>query len=85
MKNEPLPQLHIPEPLHRPGDRPDFGYLNIPEPADTACPDPLVRPSEIRDLAFSLIRVLTRMALLRGRGIRNSCPSCCAGHSPRFC
>jgi 2-oxoisovalerate dehydrogenase E1 component alpha subunit len=58
MKNEPSLQLHIPEPLHRPGDRPDFGYLNIPEPADTACPDPLVRPSEIRDLAFSLIRVL---------------------------
>lgn len=58
MKNAPPLQLHIPEPRFRPGDHADFSYLDIPRPEDTRCPDPLAPASEMRDLAFGLIRVL---------------------------
>ncbi|HJT39439.1 MAG TPA: thiamine pyrophosphate-dependent enzyme [Sphingobium sp.] len=50
--------LHIPQPASRPGVQPDFHGLDIP-PAG-ACPRPAVdvAASEVRDLAFGLVRVL---------------------------
>ena len=50
-------QFHVPEPPARPGDQPDFSYLDVPPPAPSP-PDVDVEPAKIRDLAYALIRVL---------------------------
>lgn len=52
--------LHVPQPKARPGDRPDFSDLVIPEPGDVGRPSALVGEAEIRDLPYSMIRVLDR-------------------------
>lgn len=54
----PALSLHIPQPSSRPGAQPNFDGLEIP-PAG-ACPRPKVdvAASDIRDLAFGLVRVL---------------------------
>ena len=50
--------LQVPEPVVRPGGKPDFGALGV-APAGAARRPPIdVDPADIRDLAFSLIRVL---------------------------
>jgi len=50
--------LHVPEPGVRPGGKPDFSYVDI-APAGQARRPPIdVDPAEIRDLAYSLIRVI---------------------------
>jgi 2-oxoisovalerate dehydrogenase E1 component alpha subunit len=48
---------HVPEPAVRPGDTPSFD-LKIPEAGSVRRPDVDVRPEEIRDLAYTIIRVL---------------------------
>ena len=55
---EPL-KLHIPQPRGRPGDPPDFSYLILLAPGEARRPEIDTPASEIRDLAFSLVRVLT--------------------------
>lgn len=50
--------LHVPEPSSRPGDKPDFSYLNIPKAGSARKPATDCDPRDIRDLAFDLIRVL---------------------------
>lgn len=55
--HEPL-SLNVPEPAVRPGGRPDFSYLAIPEAGSVRRPDVDVAPEEIRDLAYTIIRVL---------------------------
>ena len=50
--------LHVPDAPFRPGDKPDFKDLNLPKAGEAEKPDISVDPSEIRDLAFSLVRVL---------------------------
>src|SRR5690606_14143892 len=56
---DPL-DLHVPEPPVRPGDTPDFSNVRIPR-AGTVDRPPVDAPAEsIRDLAFSIIRVLNR-------------------------
>ena len=50
--------LHIPAPNERPGDKPDFSGWTFPEPGDTPRPDIDASPSELRDYAYGLIRVL---------------------------
>lgn len=50
--------LNVPEPAVRPGGRPDFSYLTIPEAGSVRRPDIDVAPEEIRDLAYTIIRVL---------------------------
>ncbi|HEX8902871.1 thiamine pyrophosphate-dependent enzyme [Vitreimonas sp.] len=50
--------LHIPAPNARPGDKPDFSGWTFPEPGDTPRPDIDASPSELRDYAYGLIRVL---------------------------
>lgn len=52
------PGLHVPEPEHRPGDQPDFSKLVLPAAGAVPRPPVDVDPVAIRDLAFSLIRVL---------------------------
>ncbi len=50
--------LHIPAPNARPGDKPNFSGWTFPEPGDTPRPDIDASPSELRDYAYGLIRVL---------------------------
>src|SRR6516164_8597727 len=52
--------LHIPEPAVRPGGKPDFSNIRIPRAGQVARPEIEADPSAIRDLAFSIIRVLNR-------------------------
>jgi len=50
--------LHVPEPSVRPGGKPDFSHVGF-APAGAARRPPVdVDPTEIRDLAYSLIRVI---------------------------
>lgn len=52
--------LAVPEARFRPGDTPDFSYLNLPEPGDAARPSPTAAASETRALAHGLVRVLDK-------------------------
>jgi 2-oxoisovalerate dehydrogenase E1 component subunit alpha len=52
--------LHMPEPAVRPGGKPDFTSVNIPNAGSVPRPEVDVDPESIRDLAFSIIRVLNR-------------------------
>ncbi|OWU80866.1 thiamine pyrophosphate-dependent enzyme [Phaeobacter sp. 22II1-1F12B] len=60
MDKETDPQLHVPEPAIRPGDPPDFSHVEIPRAGEVRRPDPGENPEDMRDLAFSIIRVLNR-------------------------
>lgn len=50
--------LHVPEPLVRPGDEPDFSGLTLPAAGSVSRPPEDVNPSKIKHLARTLIRVL---------------------------
>lgn len=52
--------LHVPDPGVRPGDTPDFSDVDIPKAGEVRRPDIDVDPKDIRDLAFTVIRVLSR-------------------------
>ena len=52
--------LHVPEPEVRPGGVPDFSKVRIPEAGSVARPEVDAAPEAIRDLAYSIIRVLNR-------------------------
>ena len=52
--------LHVPEPEVRPGDTPDFASVKIPKAGSVPRPDIDADPRDIRDLAYSIIRVLNR-------------------------
>jgi 2-oxoisovalerate dehydrogenase E1 component alpha subunit len=52
--------LHVPEPEVRPGGTPDFSDVQIPKAGSVARPEVDVGPEAIRDLAYSIIRVLNR-------------------------
>ena len=53
-------KLHVPEPAVRPGDTPDFSNVPIAHAGAVARPAVDAEPESIRDLAFSIIRVLNR-------------------------
>ncbi|MAM13920.1 MAG: 3-methyl-2-oxobutanoate dehydrogenase (2-methylpropanoyl-transferring) subunit alpha [Rhizobiaceae bacterium] len=57
LKNSSL-KLHIPQPLSRPGDEPDFGYIEIMAAGETRRPDIDDNECEMRDLPYGLVRVL---------------------------
>ena len=57
-KNRPSLSLRVPQPACRPGDKPDFSKVDLPAAGSVARPPVDVAPAKIRDLAFSLIRVL---------------------------
>jgi len=50
--------FHVPEPEVRPGEQPDFSHVQIPRAGSVPRPRVDVDPSEIRQLAYSIIRVL---------------------------
>lgn len=50
--------LHIPHTSARPGEKPDFSYLNLSAAGDTARPETNARLAEIEFLASGLVRVL---------------------------
>ena len=52
--------LHVPEPEVRPGGAPDFSGVKIAKAGSVRRPPVDVDPAEIRDLAYSIIRVLNR-------------------------
>jgi hypothetical protein len=53
-------KLHVPEPAVRPGGTPDFSSVRIPRAGSVARPAVDADPEAIRDLAYSIIRVLNR-------------------------
>ena len=58
MPNRPPLSLHIPAPLVRPGETPNFTHLDIPPPGATRRPETGTPEPELRDLPYGLIRVL---------------------------
>ena len=60
MSDEPAPRLHVPAPAIRPGDEPDFSEVTIPRAGEVRRPAPDETPEAMRDLAFTIIRVLNR-------------------------
>jgi len=60
MPEDRAPKLHVPAPAIRPGDEPDFSHVCIPRAGAVDRPDPEASPEEMRDLAFSIIRVLNK-------------------------
>lgn len=66
MKNVAPLRLHVPEPPARPGQTPDFGWLNVPAAGSVPRPDIATAPSEMRGLAYDLIRALDDQGTARG-------------------
>ncbi|MAM59938.1 3-methyl-2-oxobutanoate dehydrogenase (2-methylpropanoyl-transferring) subunit alpha [Maritimibacter sp. UBA3975] len=62
---DPL-RLHVPEPTLRPGDSPDFSGVPIPKAGSVRRPPIDSDPEDIRDLAFTIIRVMDRKGLAVG-------------------
>ncbi|MBI1218653.1 MAG: 3-methyl-2-oxobutanoate dehydrogenase (2-methylpropanoyl-transferring) subunit alpha [Rhodobacteraceae bacterium] len=60
MSDEVSPRLHVPAPAIRAGDTPDFSHVTIPRAGEVRRPAPDCGAEEMRDLAFSIIRVLNR-------------------------
>ena len=60
-KNKAL-KLHVPEPEFRPGDQPDFSGLEqeLPVAGEVRRPAIDAKPEDIRDLAYTIIRVMKR-------------------------
>ncbi|APH73580.1 3-methyl-2-oxobutanoate dehydrogenase (2-methylpropanoyl-transferring) subunit alpha [Aquibium oceanicum] len=53
-------RLNVPEPEVRPGGKPDFSNVKIPKAGTVDRPPVDVAPADIRDMAYSIIRVLNR-------------------------
>ncbi|MEZ5805768.1 MAG: 3-methyl-2-oxobutanoate dehydrogenase (2-methylpropanoyl-transferring) subunit alpha [Rhizobiaceae bacterium] len=53
-------RFHVPEPEVRPGDRPDFSNVKIPQAGTVRRPRIDEDAEQFRDLAYSIIRVLNR-------------------------
>ncbi|MCB1395965.1 MAG: 3-methyl-2-oxobutanoate dehydrogenase (2-methylpropanoyl-transferring) subunit alpha [Rhodobacter sp.] len=66
MPEDRAPHLHIPAPAIRPGDVPDFSHVKIPRAGEVRRPAPDTQPEDMRDLAFSIIRVLNRKGEAEG-------------------
>ena len=57
IEGDPL-RFRIPEPPARPGERADFSYLVVPAAGSVSRPAVDTDPSDMRDLAYTMIRVL---------------------------
>lgn len=60
MRNRTKLSLRVPQPKARPGDKPDFSGLKIPEAGEAPRPAIDAKPHDMMDLAFGLIRVLDK-------------------------
>lgn len=60
MSEKPRLSLFVPEPEVRPGDKPDFSDVVIPEAGSVSRPPVDVDPKDIREHAYTIIRVLNR-------------------------
>ena len=60
MEDQDRLRLYVPEPHVRPGDTPDFSDFEIPRAGAVPRPEIDAEPEAIRDLAFSIIRVLNK-------------------------
>lgn len=58
-QKQPL-QLHVPAPECRPGDTPDFSNVEVPPAGTVRRPEVDEAPKKMRDLAFSIIRILNK-------------------------
>jgi len=56
-EHKPL-SLKVPEPSTRPGDKPDFSYIDLPAAGTTRRPEVDCAADSMRDLAFDLVTVL---------------------------
>ena len=56
-ESKPL-SLRVPEPPSRPGDKPDFSYIDLPAAGTTRRPEVDCAADSMRDLAFDLVTVL---------------------------
>jgi len=56
--NRPELRLHVPEPRFRPGDAPDFSWIEVPPAGSAAKPDISASVAETEPLATGLVRVL---------------------------
>src|SRR5262245_17165430 len=52
------PQLHVPQPPARPGEKPDFSYVALSPAGAVPRPDPGAQARDIESLAVELVRVL---------------------------
>ena len=59
--DQPL-SLQVPEPEVRPGGKPDFSGVTIPRAGTVRRPEVDAAPADIRDLGYTIIRVLNRDA-----------------------
>jgi 2-oxoisovalerate dehydrogenase E1 component alpha subunit len=57
-RNRPALALHVPEPPARPGEEIDFSHIEIPAAGSVRRPDIAAAAEEMRDLPYSLVRVL---------------------------
>jgi 2-oxoisovalerate dehydrogenase E1 component alpha subunit len=51
-------RFRVPEPPARPGERADFSYVVVPPAGSVRRPDIDAAPSDMRDLAYTMVRVL---------------------------
>ena len=58
MSDAPALRFQVPEPRTRPGDEPDFSYVVTADPGSVRRPPIDSDPREMRDLAYTMIRVL---------------------------
>ncbi|MEO5724549.1 MAG: thiamine pyrophosphate-dependent enzyme, partial [Ilumatobacteraceae bacterium] len=58
MSEAPALRFQVPEPRTRPGDEPDFSYVVTADPGSVRRPPIDSDPREMRDLAYTMIRVL---------------------------
>ncbi|TWG96402.1 2-oxoisovalerate dehydrogenase E1 component alpha subunit [Mesorhizobium sp. J18] len=66
MSDYPPLSLHVPEPELRPGDTPDFSNVAIPKAGSVPRPPIDVDAKDIKELAYSIIRVLNREGEAKG-------------------
>ncbi len=66
MQNGSPLRLHIPVSRFRPGDKPDFSYLDLPKAGEAKRPKVDAKASVTRELAYGLVRVLDEKAAATG-------------------
>ena len=53
-----MPRLHVPQPPTRPGDKPDFSYVDLSPAGAINKPDVNARARDMEECAVGLVRVL---------------------------